>query len=187
MPKFKPGDIIVPKEHLEDWQTYGLEVESHDREALRASPLGGGWVYRFPPARIAFHSFVKVQKRLLENPSWHQSYFYAEWLDKKYRGWTTGDRWNGWATPYFEMNEARRYAADSLTADMVIPMHYDPVKDAFIGINPDYPDDPEVYKGALIDLHGRKLKLYPIGAYVWTWEEERGVGNLDWYPEEERD
>lgn len=132
---------------------------------VHAYPLGGGFHYIFDPIKVETYDFIKVPAKLLHNPNWRATDFYAEWLEKKYRGWTTGQRWNGWAMPFFEFEEATKYAKDS--GNTV----YDPARDAFVTKREDL-DEEEVDEATVILVKGRgALKVYPIGAGSWIWSE----------------
>jgi hypothetical protein len=169
MPDFERYDIIAPREHLEEWTTWGLVVEEvRPNGSIVAYRLGGGFNRVFSLEKIGFYDFVKVPDRLLENPTWYTGKFYAEWIDKTYRGWTTGAKWNGWAVPYFEFDEALRYANDSGNT------RYDQEKDAFVTIIEGQEDDPEIDAGTIISVPDRgDVVVYPIGAGSWTWAEAR--------------
>ena len=95
--------------------------------------------------------------------------FSVDGLDSRYAGYTRGDDWNGWATPLFPEGEARRIAAD-YASQKSIDGEYDATIDSQRGVfmfyNPsgDYWDEFEpVVEGT--------TKLYPVGAYSWTWSE----------------
>jgi hypothetical protein len=87
-----------------------------------------------------------------------------------------GERWNGWACPYFEHPEANRLLMAQIAAGHAA--RYDGERDAYIfayGIeDPDYQpndprwigEDPWVFAG--MDLEGHHV--YPIGAWAWTWD-----------------
>ena len=49
---------------------------------------------------------------------------------KAYIGYTSGKLWNGWATPYFEFEEAKR-VAEGFNECAEYPMEYDEVYDQF--------------------------------------------------------
>jgi hypothetical protein len=164
---FHPEDVIVPRDKLKDWISWALVVHQVDGDGtLHVFPLGGGPEYLFDPVKVETFDFIKVPPERLENPGWYSADFYAEWLDKKYRGWTNGRRWNGWAMPYFELEEAQRYAKDSGNTT------YDEARDAFVTIQEGH-DEPEVDEPTMIKIRGRRdpVKVYPIGAGAWIWSE----------------
>ncbi|HEY9285892.1 MAG TPA: hypothetical protein VIP46_20755 [Pyrinomonadaceae bacterium] len=87
--------------------------------------------------------------------------------EKVFDGYTRGENWNGWACPYFTSDQARQlvraYEEKGLRA------WYDEDSDAY---------SFEVEAGAGVketdtfpaeDVEG--LRLYPIGASCWIWEE----------------
>lgn len=167
MREFEPHDIIAPRAHLKEWTQWGLVVHSIAGDGtIYAFPFGGGPEYEFDPVRVEEHDFVKVPRKLLYDPDWYQAEFTADWLDgRKYRGWTTGLRWNGWAMPYFEFDEAMRYAMDSGNT------RYDPEKDAFVTTF-EGQDEPEIDEATVILVKDRgPFMVYPIGAGSWTWSE----------------
>lgn len=85
-------------------------------------------------------------------------------LNGKFPGYTFGDRWNGWATPFFTKDVGMRI----VKAHSKGSARYDPRKDAFVfRLDPDAPD-LDVFEGEIVE--GKKL--YPIGSYYWIWEEE---------------
>lgn len=173
---FESGDIIVPREHLKDWLPWALRVDRMEAGTVYAFPLGGGFGYSFDPIAVEKYDFVKVPAKLLHSPRWRATDFYAEWFDKSYRGWTTGQRWNGWAMPFFEFDEAMRYAKDSQESagdTGASSTHYDPQRDAFVTHREDF-DEDEVDEATVILVKGRgALKVYPIGAGSWTWSERQ--------------
>lgn len=62
-----------------------------------------------------------------------------------YIGYTSGALWNGWATPYFTLEEAQRLQAD-FNKGVDTPMLYDVAKDEF-RIQYDGDDEPYIWKG----------------------------------------
>ena len=92
--------------------------------------------------------------------------------DTTFPGYTKGDTWNGWACPYFEREVAKEIA------DHYGEMHrydneeeywaeYDSEEDIFLFYDTQG-DEPRKFGPA--EVEGRKL--YPIGAYCWTWVEK---------------
>jgi len=81
---------------------------------------------------------------------------------------TEGDHWNGWECPYFTREEGLRLveAWNAVTdeASGRGPARYDIDNDRF-----------EFTLGGEVDTFGAEsvegVKLYPIGAYGWCWEE----------------
>ena len=86
-----------------------------------------------------------------------------------YIGYTSGTRWNGWATPYFTLEEAQKLQAD-WNRETDFPMLYDVSKDEF-RVKYDGDDEPYIWKGEDIQTVDGKLHLYGIGAYSHIWDE----------------
>ena len=80
-----------------------------------------------------------------------------------YVGYTDGYLWNGWATPYFTLAEAKKIQAEweRLT--------YDEDKDEFRIQYEEY-DEPYIWKGEDHYTVDGKLHLYGIGAYSHIWD-----------------
>ena len=89
-------------------------------------------------------------------------------------GYTEGRKWNGWATPYFEMDEALEVMAEfNECADH--PMCYDKIYDQFY-VWDEGNDDFETWKGKDYATADGIKHLYGIGAFSWVWDEERSRG-----------
>ena len=83
-------------------------------------------------------------------------------------GYTSGARWNGWATPYFTFEEAQKIQAE-FSQGVDFPMLYDVNKDEF---RIQYDDDePYIWKGEDIQTVDGIKHLYGIGAYSHIWDE----------------
>lgn len=97
--------------------------------------------------------------------------------DKTFSGLTTGDDWNGWATPLFTQEQGLGVVAGWQAQGW--EARFDEVADKFVfSINHDFEtgcsDEFEAFPA--IEVEGQKL--YGIGAYSWMWEEveEEPVG-----------
>lgn len=86
-----------------------------------------------------------------------------------YIGYTNGDLWNGWATPYFTLEEAQKIQAE-FSRGTDSPMLYDVNKDEF-RIRYDGDDEPYIWKGEDIETVDGIKHLYGIGAYSHIWDE----------------
>lgn len=75
--------------------------------------------------------------------------------------WSAGDRWNGFAVPFFTRDVADRVAqATGLT--------FVDSSDAYVPEEDDYRGDD--YRGAIFAGFNRDgMHLYGIGAYEWAW------------------
>lgn len=84
-------------------------------------------------------------------------------------GYTEGKLWNGWATPYFPLEEAIRVMEDfNKTSD--IPMRFNEANDCFILYN-EGNEDYEIWEGANYHTEEGIQHLYSIGAFSWVWDE----------------
>ena len=110
------------------------------------------------------------------NP-FRRSRFIIEDVQGPYDGYTTGETWNGWAVPFFELHEAKRIAADYARAgeeqggDLAgSTAGYDEEQDAFVFFDPIF-EDEAVFHACKIEAGREEVVVYPIGASEWTWEE----------------
>ena len=126
------------------------------------SVKGGGFVCRVP--KILFQAdFEPAQPT---KPAWRKGRFgFDSEAEYPYVGYTSGQRWNGWECPWFELDEAQQIVADCSHAGS----KYNPDKDCFE--QRDYADD-EVYalpaQSILVD--GKYIRVY-IVVDEWCWEE----------------
>jgi hypothetical protein len=88
---------------------------------------------------------------------------------KAYIGYTSGRLWNGWATPYFELEEAKR-VAEGFNECAEYSMQYDEVYDQFYVLDM-VTKELEKWKGEDIHTEEGIKHLYGIGAYSWVWDE----------------
>lgn len=97
--------------------------------------------------------------------------FGADWMNGTLPGYTDGKTWNGWAMPFFEFETAKKILADMGEDESVL--RYDPDQDAFIYTNHYWPDEPNIYGSSFIEIEGRTLKVYGLGAGFWCWDENK--------------
>ena len=86
-----------------------------------------------------------------------------------YIGYTSGRLWNGWATPYFPLEEAQKLQAE-FSEGAGSPMLYDVTKDEF-RLQYEDDDEPYIWKGEDIQTVDGIKHLYGIGAYSHIWDE----------------
>ena len=97
-----------------------------------------------------------------------------------YAGYTDGDGWNGWATPYFELEVARKIAEDYVRTPELVRVPevepgdyraaFDEAEDAFLFYDP-VNDDEAYFYAQNITVEGQEMRVYPIGTREWTWVE----------------
>jgi arginyl-tRNA synthetase len=98
-----------------------------------------------------------------------QGVFTIDGNQTAYIGYTAGASWNGWATPYFEKDEAIRMMRD-FNAHHQGTMTYNEATDTF-RVYDTMCGDYEEWEGFNGETeHGIK-HLYGIGAYCWIWDE----------------
>jgi hypothetical protein len=85
-----------------------------------------------------------------------------------YIGYTDGDTWNGWATPYFEKDQAMRLMED-YNKNTESPMFYNEEFDTFYHFGTDGYSG-EMWKGEKHQTAEGIKTLYGIGAYCWIWD-----------------
>lgn len=88
---------------------------------------------------------------------------------KAYIGYTNGDDWNGWATPHFELDEAKR-VAEGFNECAEYLMEYDSIYDQFYILDTET-KELETWKGIDYATAEGIKHLYGIGAYCWIWDE----------------
>lgn len=99
----------------------------------------------------------------------HKAVFTIGEEPQAYIGYTSGKRWNGWATPHFELEEAKR-VAEGFNKCAEYPMQYDNIYDQFYILDTET-KELETWKGTDIPTAEGIKKLYGIGAYSWVWDE----------------
>ena len=87
-----------------------------------------------------------------------------------YKGYTSGDLWNGWECPSFPFEEVMKMIADKVGED--IELTYDESKDVFTTTEDDYIEE---YTPQMVNFGGDIIKVYPIGAYGWTWVNSQNI------------
>ena len=98
----------------------------------------------------------------------HRTIFTIDGIAPAYIGYTSGRLWNGWATPFFEVNEALQVMED-YNKNSENPMYYDEKTDTFRIAETEYTDE-EWWKGQNLKTEDGIKHLYGIGAYCWVWD-----------------
>lgn len=83
---------------------------------------------------------------------------------KAYIGYTSGKLWNGWATPHFELEEAKR-VVEGFNECAENPIFYNEKLKTF------YTFDGDIWKPETVQTAEGIKHLYGIGAYSWVWDE----------------
>ena len=95
--------------------------------------------------------------------------FTIDCYPKAYIGYTSGRLWNGWATPAFELAEAKR-VADGFNECAEYPITYDEIHDQFYILDIES-GELETWQGIDVPTTEGIKHLYGIGAYSWIWDE----------------
>lgn len=160
--KFDNGEIIIRDDLA--YPDGALIVDGFDASgSLLAHPMGGGLQLTIPSSDIPRFTVVTELER---TPIFHRGRFEIEGVDEGFAGWSDGRAWNGWAMPYFEFDEAENVIA-AVSPDSA---RYHEDLDAFVAKNQD--DEDETWASETIALpDGGQVKVYPIGAGSWIWDE----------------
>lgn len=153
-----------------DNDDYLIEVTTPRIDPVEFAPQGGGLVGRIPRAQ-----FDKAF-RLAPLPDFKQVRVSGDWMDlvQALFAYSNGRRWNGWAMPYFTLDQAK------LISRNVPGLRYDEEADAFIYRNTedgaeaanaaDHQDEERI-EPVTIAVDGEPVKAYPVGAGSWCWFE----------------
>ena len=119
-------------------------------------------------------------------------YICADSNESIFEGYTEGDRWNGWACPYFtkevgmeilekNFNSEYYYGFYNEEHDAFIFNMEDDVKYTIEDLKEDFDLCKElcekygyvdIFEGQDIMYNGNPIHVYPIGAYGWIWDED---------------
>ena len=88
---------------------------------------------------------------------------------KAYIGYTNGDDWNGWATPFFEYAEAIKIT-EGFNECAEYEMKYDEIYEQFYILDTES-GELETWQGKDYETSDGIKHLYGIGAYCWIWDE----------------
>ena len=123
------------------------------------SAQGGGFVHKV--ARAEFEKRFKPAAQ----PLYSLQAVSAEWLpdDLTLPAYTNGQRWNGWALPYFPAE-----AAHALLEHMP-DLRYDASQDAFVSKAVDGESQDDVFPAQELLVNGKSIKVYAVGAGSWCW------------------
>lgn len=163
--EIEAGQLFIPKG--EQYPHKAVHIETLKGEDVKFFNMNGGWRQSLPQAK-----FLKIFREVTEeekaNPQPYPSTFgIDDYFEPPVEGYTKGFLWNGWAQPYFELDEAMRIAKQF--GDMT----YDKERDVFIADTQQYyPDEPnEEFAGEDLVVNGEVKRVYAIGAGAWTWDD----------------
>lgn len=91
--------------------------------------------------------------------------------DRAFAGYFQRERWNGWAQPLFNFDQAQA-VLNAWEAEGLVG-RYESAADAFFFFNDADDEEPEVFFAR--EHEGQKV--YPIGSGSWIWEEAESSSN----------
>lgn len=95
--------------------------------------------------------------------------FTIDGVAQAYIGYTDGDDWNGFETPYFEVAEALDIMAKYNQLGIDEQMQYDEDRDEFF-VYEEALEEFTIWKGKNLVTEDGIKHLYGIGAYYWMWD-----------------
>jgi hypothetical protein len=98
---------------------------------------------------------------------YRKAVFSIEGFDKAFIGYTDGTRWNGWAEPFFEIDEAFTIMQKN-NVDGATPIFYMEATDSFVFVE----EEPYEVKGRNFMTEDGLKHIYGIGAGCWVWDKE---------------
>ena len=119
---------------------------------------------------------VDITGFLKDNPKFMKTTVESKFtidFETYYTGYSTGELWNGWAIPYFKIEEAKRIMED-MNQSGDIEIDFDEVTGTFIV-------DGEETPAIELSFNGTQIKAYGIGAFGWTWYDAKwnGLNNFN--------
>lgn len=132
-------------------------------EIVEFSAQGGGFVHK--ASRTEFEKRFKPAAPL----AFSLQAVSAEWLpdDLTLPAYTNGQRWNGWAMPYFPAESAHTLL------EHMPDLRYDAAQDAFVSKSYDDETEDDVFPAQELVVEGVTVKVYAVGAGSWCWWLER--------------
>lgn len=164
--EIEKDQIFIQKE--EQYPHKAVRIEGLEGDDVKFYNMNGGWRQSLPQAKFA-RIFREVTEEEKANPQAYASTFgIDDYFEPPLEGFTKGFLWNGWATPFFEIEEAKRIQ------ETMGDLSYDEKRDVFIfKTEDDDPEDPpEEFAGQDLVVNGETKRVYPIGAGLWTWDDE---------------
>jgi hypothetical protein len=161
--KFSKGDILVPKG--KQFPDCAIVVVGYDHAGrLVMHPFGEGIEAHLTAVSASVFRLVDEAERA--GTLFRRGRFALAESEEAFDGWTDGRCWNGWEMPRFEKVEAERlvgWLADKRG-------RFDAERDAFVTVSQD--GEGEVWAAEVVTVSdGSAMKVYPVGAGAWIWDE----------------
>lgn len=87
-----------------------------------------------------------------------------------FEGYTFDQTWNGFACPYFTREEGDAVLYYCIASGD--EGHYDQQEDTFmVTYPPEAGGETDSFPGIDVEVDGKPMHLYPIGAWHWCWSE----------------
>lgn len=152
---------IKPGLYVSDDQIWVDVMSTSSPDRVTLTHQGGGFVLEMPLDE--FRSRFKPAA----TPGFVRRTVSADWLpgNMKLLAYANGLRWNGWAMPFFPLEEARRLL------DHMPRLQYLEESDTFVFQGAEeFEEADEVFVAKSLDINGKSIKVYAIGAGSWCWD-----------------
>jgi hypothetical protein len=160
--RFSKGEIIC-REDL-GYPEGALVSDGYDDAGrLMAHRLGGGFQLTVPAQdEPRFRVITDSEKGAA---LFRRKRFTLADSEQAFEGWTNGQVWNGWSMPRFEY----RVGVEILKSLGDGQARFDGKADAFVTVSN---GESEVWPAEQVAIaDGSQIKMYPLGAGSWIWEE----------------
>ena len=147
---------IVTKMLFADENGKLVDVARYGEDMVEFKHQGEGFVRGLPRAqfdKLHLAADVPVFTEVLVEPDWAAGVTFS--------AYSNGQRWNGWAMPYFTRENGRR------VCEIVDNMRYDESQDAFVAPSDD--ESYEVFRSQVLVVEGKEVQVYAIGTGSWWW------------------
>lgn len=121
---------------------------------------GGGF-----PCHESAESFDARFTKVVEPLPYRKLRVSVDGFDPTFEAFSNGKLWNGWEMPCFTLEEGKKLY------EVFDGPFYSSEIDAFILPPQDVGEEPTLTYAGTITVNGELLKVYPIGAGSWCWEE----------------
>ena len=160
--RFSKGDIFCRKDL--GYPEGALVCDGYDDEGrLLAHRLGGGFQLTVPAHEE--RRFRVVAQEAKAAAFFRKGRFALADGERAFDGWFNGELWNGWEMPRFEFavcREILKFLGDERA-------RFDANADAFVTASD---EEEEAWRAEEITItDGSRIKVYPLGAGSWIWEE----------------